>query len=648
MRDLKRDDFNLKKIPLKQIRKDMQNKAYVNALKEHRVSHFVKNLPFDDTSSYPAIMYLTVANEKFANDKVLSNDTSGRNAGNRESVSGKEPNVSDDLSVNIAIPSREAEETLTPQERYLTKGRRRYRKLSERQVKDYLERVSKKKASGPTSDRISDDGSDHPFKDTSNHRIPNDGSDDHTHDNCTSAQEYDTSWYYTSDEAIEEISRATEQYHQLVSEPNFRIPTDYISWGIPAHDHKRQKERGCGFYHADDGTTVYSACPTDHDHHIKAKAKHCWSLACPKCMNDTALRDGIEVEKRMLTFEYLTRKKGDNPGPLAHFVISPPQTFTKSMCQTGEEFNLLYRFINDKLMSIGAKAGTTIFHPWRQWEDKWRFSPHFHALLYGRLDTAQFIRDLPGWVIKKVHPKEKMRSIRHTYAYLSTHRGLGRVAVDPDEVDWDLMVMNYLIPGIKSEGADFRDQDFEKEIEDKGKRVGDISDADWIGLTIKALSKEIRMRWWGGLSKGKLASVAVQREYKVRVCKECGALLRTYDGFHDTTGEIVRYIKDSQIIAFRQDVQLVRSQFLLFKAKLRDDSDVTQQWVDFSKESDLVISTSDIGMDSDSVDITLDGPFDHPDEYYLNRQRIAFGGTASLGIAVPIIETATGDGDSAP
>ena len=270
MRDLRIDDLNLKRIPLKQIRKDMQDKAYSNALREHRVSHFVKNLPFDSTTSYPAIMYLTVANEKFTNDR-------GQTAGNSKNESkmlGKSRDDFNDDSKDTYIiqnseivPSREAEETTAPRERYLTKGQRSFRKLSDRQVREFVERNSKK-----------DDPNDH----------------DPNSDNVS---ESDTSWYYTSEEAISEISRTVNEYNRIVSRPDDRIPTDFISWGIPAHDHKRQKERGCGFYHANDGTTIYSACPTDHHHHIKAKAMHCWSLACPKCMNDTALKKGVEVEQ---------------------------------------------------------------------------------------------------------------------------------------------------------------------------------------------------------------------------------------------------------------------------------------------------------------------------------------------------------------
>lgn len=97
------------------------------------------------------------------------------------------------------------------------------------------------------------------------------------------------------------------------------------------------------------------------------------------------------------------QKQGRDPGDIGHWVVSPPQVLVKSMMQTKEEFDNLYKFVIDNLQCYGALAGVTIFHPWRQGsDDQWHLSPHFHSLLYGRIDTDRFRKDNPGWVIKKV------------------------------------------------------------------------------------------------------------------------------------------------------------------------------------------------------------------------------------------------------
>ena len=237
-----------------------------------------------------------------------------------------------------------------------------------------------------------------------------------------------------------------------------------ITWDMPGHDKERPKHRGCGFIRSSDKAIVYTACPEDHHHHCKAKNRHCWSLRCPKCMNDTALKKAVAVEKRLLQYKGLLEKQGGNAGAVSHWVVSPPQDFMKSAMQSFGPFDEVSRYIEAQLFKHGATAGFNVFHPWRQtWKpgtgQYWALSPHFHCLLYGRIDTDAFRKENPGWVIKKIHPRQKIRSIRHTVAYLMTHMGLGYVDIEPEDVDWDRDFLDYMIPGIKSPGATYNDKD---------------------------------------------------------------------------------------------------------------------------------------------------------------------------------------------
>ncbi len=57
--------------------------------------------------------------------------------------------------------------------------------------------------------------------------------------------------------------------------------------------------------------------------------------------------------------------------------------------------------------------------------------------------------------------------------------GLGLVEHSPENVDWDLDLLDYLVPGIKSPGAKFSEKDYEELSEGKGRMCGDLSGMDW-------------------------------------------------------------------------------------------------------------------------------------------------------------------------
>ncbi|MBR4685947.1 MAG: hypothetical protein IKP04_05400 [Candidatus Methanomethylophilaceae archaeon] len=398
---------------------------------------------------------------------------------------------------------------------------------------------------------------------------------------------------------------------------------DFIEWQMPAHDLERPKLRHCGFIRSKSGNgVVYTACPEDADHHIKAKRLHCWGLGCPECMNDTAIRDGVKVDKHFRYHETIWKKSGQEVPPLGHWVVSPPQEWAKCMVQDKEHFDILYRHITDSLQEFGAVGGITIFHPWRQYEQlEWRFSPHFHSLLYGFIDTTGFRKANPGWVIKKIHADQGVQSIRHSIAYLSTHQGLGIHARDPADVDWDLDILDHLIPGLKSKGATYNEKDYENLSAGRGRMAGDLSDMDWEQWTMDRLGGDIRCRYWGALSKGKLKTLGKDKKYMYRRCKECGALLRTYDGSHDHVGEPVRYINHVEVKVPAPQFALVKSEYNRLKDQMKEeDMDI----IAFAKQIPCAVSTLELDLPRND-DLEADGPFDRPDEYYLKRQRKAFG-----------------------
>ncbi len=395
-----------------------------------------------------------------------------------------------------------------------------------------------------------------------------------------------------------------------------------ITWCMPGHDFNRPVRKGCGIIRASDGTAVYTQCDQDQEHHLKAKQKHCWSRHCPKCMNDTCIRDAVEVEKRFLACMALKSKEGNPIGWVSHFTVSPPQEFAKHTMQTYEDYNELSEYVGKMLIKHGAVAGYTVFHPWRQKSNRWELAPHFHVLLLGFIDTTSFRNDNPGWVIKKIHARERIRSIHMTVGYLLTHAGIPLVARQPEDVDWDLQVLNTLIPGLTSKGADYTEDDYSDKADNKGKMVGDLSKTDWVQWTINLILMKPRMRYWGLLSQKSIQKIDNIRQYKIRLCKECGTPLRVYQGMSDLDGDYVRYIQDNPVVCFARNASAVKAFILRYKSRLRDENDPLTL-------EDLVrmipTAASSLEYIQQNHDLVMSGPFDEPDSYFLKRQAKAIG-----------------------
>lgn len=413
------------------------------------------------------------------------------------------------------------------------------------------------------------------------------------------------------------------------------LPFDYIHWSMPTHDHLRPKEKRCGFVRKPGAGLVHTACPEDPAHFIKGKRMHCWSLGCPECMNDTALKRGVELERRLLAWRALIEKQGGSAGDIGHWVVSPPQDAARSMLQLRSTYDELCRHIEACIQDVGGKAGVMVCHPWRQKSESWEFAPHFHILCYGRLDTRSFMKANPGWIIKKVHPKQRIRSIRHTLAYLFTHMGLGIVARDPDEIDWDLDIIDLLIPGVRSgEGGVYTERDWEDLSDGKGRMTGDLSGIDWTQWTMDRLSVELRVRTWGGCRKGAVRIAGICRQYRIRVCQECGSMLHVFEGFNDPRGKAVLYIRDCPVYVFadrwREFVELYKQCKSSMDAEGFDISDLARvtPWAVCSLEFDP-------RPDTEHPDILVDGPFARPDAYYIDRQRRAFSSASDDRTARP-------------
>lgn len=137
------------------------------------------------------------------------------------------------------------------------------------------------------------------------------------------------------------------------------------------------------------------------------------------------------------------------------------------------------------------------------------------------------------------------------------------------------------------------------------------------------LSKELRVRQWGGVARNRMRTLGIHRQYKIRVCKECGEMLRTYEGSNDSIGSYVRYIQDNQIFALAHNFDFAYSAYLRYKDDLMREHLTLS---DFASAVPFAVSTLEILPQND--DLIMSGPFEEPDEFFLRRQAAAFGETS--------------------
>lgn len=108
--------------------------------------------------------------------------------------------------------------------------------------------------------------------------------------------------------------------------------------------------------------------------------------------------------------------------------------------------------------------------------------------LFGIIDIRRFLRNNPEGIIKSIHARDRIKSVKHTSGYFRTYCGLARVEVNPDAVDWDMLVLSHSVPGlITGNHSGFSDRDYDLMSVGKGRIVGDLSDVDWVDCTMRPL-----------------------------------------------------------------------------------------------------------------------------------------------------------------
>lgn len=396
-----------------------------------------------------------------------------------------------------------------------------------------------------------------------------------------------------------------ETYFNPDDVPLNEIP-ELLSWVPPGHDLDRPKRLHCGPVRIK-GTTgekgrIFTSCVNSRYHYLKGKNNHCWSSKCPVCLNDTCLRTGTRVEMRFTEYRLLCEKQGIDPGNVGHWILSPPQDEIRWIMQSHVWFNKYRRKLQQDLVKVGCLGGRLIFHPWRMKDCMWENGPHFHGILIGFLDTARFLNTHPGWVIKKVHYKDQLQSVKLTMAYLATHEGIGLYERNPTSEDYTSKILNYYLPGLNSyddpndprtKNRMFRytEEDQANEVLGKGRMVGEIGSFDWLGYAMEPQFSQICDNYFGVLANNMIKTVGKESYRVTRTCIHCEGTLNVFSGTCDQCGEAASHIFENKVRTFARDTPVVKPLIPYLKEQLRLDGST---FGDITPKLALVVSDKEV------------------------------------------------------
>ena len=135
----------------------------------------------------------------------------------------------------------------------------------------------------------------------------------------------------------------------------------------------------------------------------------------------------------------------------------------------------------------------------------------------------------------------------------------------------------------------YTEEDVSRKGEDRGRIVGDISGMDWLDFEMSPLSCPLRMTYFGSASHRNIRTVAVERDYRGRVCRECGQPLVVCRGACGPREES-RFLFDNTIRAFAEGYREVRDACDELGPELRSSG---KDLGDISKDVALIVSTDE-------------------------------------------------------
>lgn len=346
-------------------------------------------------------------------------------------------------------------------------------------------------------------------------------------------------------------------------------------WSLPG----RESKNGCGVFRSN-GNLPVKMCTSDPRHYMRAVSNHCGSIRCRNCMNYTAMMAGVRIEDSICTPPDIKGRKSGLYDQPKHWAISPPQEWMKGIMQRSDHYASLVDDLVRLLPAFGFYSGVLVCHPWRLSEDsqEWMFSPHFHAVGYGRFDNMGLRRALAeadskaggiwnddgaseSWIFNQIHPDEPIRSVRHTIGYIMTHAGLASFDYDPDWIDAADRISIPPAPRKGNEAETARTVTPMMLLGDGWRECGfwaeHLDEFDWLQWTEDQCVSELQSyRCFGEVNRMRI--YCDFKERVPRVCPDCNQPIGRFSNVRACECEPVMYNRASRIRVMKEDIDEVR------------------------------------------------------------------------------------------
>ena len=209
--------------------------------------------------------------------------------------------------------------------------------------------------------------------------------------------------------AFKRTENRSEIFEQMHGSTNW-FTIEHDGWKLPATE---EKHDWCGLW-------SYRGCLNVQGHKdtechgkgfLKTYQRSCYRASCELCWKKWLARESNKATKIIEHFEKKSKKN------VKHIIISVPKW------EYGKDKKELAKSARRILNEVGCLGGSMIYHPFRYDKEikTWYYSPHFHILGFGWIESVTEAYQKHGWIIKN---KGSRDSTFATIYYMLSHAGI--------------------------------------------------------------------------------------------------------------------------------------------------------------------------------------------------------------------------------
>ena len=209
--------------------------------------------------------------------------------------------------------------------------------------------------------------------------------------------------------AFKRTENRSEIFENMHGSQNW-FSVEHDGWTLPAN---LEKHEWCGLW-------SYRGCLNVEGHKntecygkgfLKTYQRSCYRASCELCWKKWLARESNKATHIIEHYEKLSKKN------VKHIIISVPKW------EYGKDKKELSKHARRILNEVGCIGGSMIYHPFRYDKEikTWYYSPHFHILGFGWIESVTEAYQKYGWIIKN---KGNRESTFATIYYMLSHAGI--------------------------------------------------------------------------------------------------------------------------------------------------------------------------------------------------------------------------------